>query len=242
MLNITLNEDEKILVNGILDKESEHHDDSDGIVSATFFDESAIKEIISFSFKEVSEFYTYFEFDMNFSWWDELIHVFIVCDHSTEITVDLVIEPNYWAKGWSIQDYSDTINLLLEKYPNLIHYGDEVDFGFRFKIGSSDQSPETIIENVLTLGLNSIRTLIDETNNVLLEIANNDTFITFFNFPEEIRTPCQQYLMYFVQFLKDIGIDAKSEIREYAQSTLFRIIPEDKNEALDKIRDALRFI
>lgn len=60
-----------------------------------------------------------------------------------------------------------------------------------------------------------------------------------FNFPEEIRVPCEQYLLYFVQFLRDLGINATRNLKEEAGKILFTVTPTDDVEALDKIREAL---
>ena len=63
--------------------------------------------------------------------------------------------------------------------------------------------------------------------------------ITYFNFPEEIKVPCEQYLLYFAQFLRDLGINATPNLKEEAGKVLFSVTPDDDIEALDKIREAL---
>lgn len=60
-----------------------------------------------------------------------------------------------------------------------------------------------------------------------------------FSFPENIRSSCEQYLLYFGTFLKDLGISASAEIKEKADKVLFSVIPTDDSEALSKIREAL---
>ena len=50
---------------------------------------------------------------------------------------------------------------------------------------------------------------------------------------------CKQYLEYFAQFLKDLGINATSNLNEEAGKVLFSVTPTDDKEALDKIREAL---
>jgi DNA-binding response OmpR family regulator len=66
-----------------------------------------------------------------------------------------------------------------------------------------------------------------------------DTVEMTFNFPEAVKIPCEQYLLYFIEFLKDIGIDATADLREDAGKVLFSVTPKDKDEALDNIREAL---
>jgi hypothetical protein len=60
-----------------------------------------------------------------------------------------------------------------------------------------------------------------------------------FAFPVELRASCEQYLLYFAQFLRDLGINASSDLREHAGKVLFSVTPIDDTEALDKIREAL---
>jgi DNA-binding winged helix-turn-helix (wHTH) protein len=60
-----------------------------------------------------------------------------------------------------------------------------------------------------------------------------------FDFPPEVKVPCEQYLLYFVQFLKDLGVEATADLRHEAGSVLFSVTPADKETALDNIRTAL---
>lgn len=61
-----------------------------------------------------------------------------------------------------------------------------------------------------------------------------------FTFPPEIQSSCEQYLIYFATFLRDIGINAETNIESKAHKTLFTVIPKDGEEALDKIKEALQ--
>jgi hypothetical protein len=61
-----------------------------------------------------------------------------------------------------------------------------------------------------------------------------------FDFPAPIKSACEQYLMYFSQFLRDLGINATAKLEESAHSVLFSVIPEDGKEALEKVQEALR--
>jgi hypothetical protein len=74
---------------------------------------------------------------------------------------------------------------------------------------------------------------------VLAEMKR-DSLVTFFEFPQTVRTACQQYLLYFVQFLSDLGIDADAELKEDAQRILFSVTPRDDGEALERIQEALQ--
>jgi hypothetical protein len=60
-----------------------------------------------------------------------------------------------------------------------------------------------------------------------------------FDFPESVRVPCEQYLLYFAQFLQDLGVKATSDLKHDAGQVLFTVTPANPEEALEKIRIAL---
>lgn len=66
-----------------------------------------------------------------------------------------------------------------------------------------------------------------------------ESVVMQFDFPEEVKVPCEQYLLYFVTFLKDLGVEATAELQHEAGQILFAVTPTDKETALDKIRAAL---
>lgn len=74
------------------------------------------------------------------------------------------------------------------------------------------------------------------------EAADNeagDSISVLFDFPEEVRVPCEQYLLYFGQFLRDLGVQATSDLTHEAGQVLFTVTPADPRAALDKVRAAL---
>lgn len=69
---------------------------------------------------------------------------------------------------------------------------------------------------------------------------SEDRFEIAFDFPKHIRSACEQYLLYFVEFLKDNGETVTADITHNGTTTLFSILPESKDVALEKIFEALR--
>jgi hypothetical protein len=63
--------------------------------------------------------------------------------------------------------------------------------------------------------------------------------IQFFDFPEATRPACAQYLAYFSQFLRDLGIESETEVKEEASRVLFMVTPKDGESALLAVREAL---
>ena len=81
--------------------------------------------------------------------------------------------------------------------------------------------------------------MIDITNNNLIASVDKEAVLTYFQFPENIKTACKQYLIYFTQFIADLGINVDTEIKEELSHTLFKVTPQNIDEGLEKIRDAL---
>ena len=81
--------------------------------------------------------------------------------------------------------------------------------------------------------------LIEFENHVEAALAPDKLVRVQFSFPAPIRNACEQYLIYFVQFLRDLGIEAGAELNEEAQHVLFTVKPKDEKQALAQIWKAL---
>ncbi len=62
-----------------------------------------------------------------------------------------------------------------------------------------------------------------------------------FRFPREFESACEQYLVYFAEFLRDLGVESNTQLLRDGSDLLFSVIPADRNEALSRIREALGF-
>jgi predicted transcriptional regulator len=69
--------------------------------------------------------------------------------------------------------------------------------------------------------------------------SNDESVQLSFDFPKEVRVACEQYLLYFGQFLSDLGVHADTAITHEAGKVLFTVTPTDRETALEKIREAL---
>lgn len=81
---------------------------------------------------------------------------------------------------------------------------------------------------------------LDNTLSNLPYKSHQNNLANTFTFPPEIQSSCEQYLIYFATFLKDIGIHAETNVESKAHETLFTVIPKDGEEALDRIKKALQ--
>jgi len=100
-------------------------------------------------------------------------------------------------------------------------------------------SDETLIE-VFT----DLSNLINSAHLLAIEKLENeiriDSISQVFNFPPSVRVVCEQYLQYFVDFLRDVGVSAIANIEhDKAGKTLFSVKTDNSKIALEAIREAL---
>lgn len=152
-----------------------------------------------------------------------------------------VFFPEYmiWANPWSIKiymakfiDVSTTIGSVSSAIEPLAAY---TTLRVSFPAVQSGIKIDQAIENCLP----TLYELHELTIKTLEATVHKDAVAVWFDFPEAVKVPCEQYLLYFVQFLKDVGVEASAELRHDAGQVLFSITPESGEEALDKIREAL---
>jgi len=157
-----------------------------------------------------------------------------------EATYEINLEFEEWDESFSILSFGSELSELpeLQSHENIEYYRSDEDFvsngfGFRFK----NLNPSTSISMFLNETSELVTSLIsiakknlkNKGNKVLIELK----------LESEVRSPCEQYLMYFSQFLEDLGIQAKSEIMHHNELTLFSVIPDNKEHALSVIADCL---
>jgi hypothetical protein len=212
-------------------------------------EEDAINSLFSYSLSEVGMFLNTIGVTYEVEWWPMDIDMScqIYSSEYSQISCPtfgfrLNVEMDDWAALWSLKNFSEGLQIIIKNRGDnkIIYFQDDEDFvsnGFGIKV--QIENLEQSINDVLDTTFLEVDNIIKETNQYLGSIIDNQSVISFFNFPDSIKGPCQQYLMYFAQFLKDLGINVETEIKEQAHSTLFKVTPNDKNEALDKIKEAL---
>ena len=152
-----------------------------------------------------------------------------------------------WEKPWSVSNYNRAFFYTLERERPLDMdwrfeanaYGlepDETFISLRIPITSFDLT----IEGEIWKYSKTLQHLHELTERALLANIRHESVVVEFNFPEEVRVPCEQYLLYFARFLKDLGVEATTDIQHEAGQVLFSVTPANKDEALDKIHTALK--
>jgi hypothetical protein len=126
------------------------------------------------------------------------------------------------------------------------HTASEISFSisylsepFSFRI-HADFPPEVVSASTLHKFVSAIISCLESgLERAIFHTPPGEAIDLYFRFPDETRTACMQYLTYFGQFLRDLDIDASTDIREEAGQVLFSVVPETGPDALDAIRRAL---
>lgn len=237
-----------LVINGISDKSSFYSDDKIPYTYSHFYNDKVIDILKKQSFSEIGKTFTNIGFGLDVEWWDNWIDVDVYCNQYDEIKppcikLNLQIQEwEHWAKPWSISSVAKQFEVNVKKCRDVkIKYWQEDDESILngFGVEYYPENMDSIIEDELSVILETVKDIVDKTNQNLLTSIDSEAVLTFFQFPDEIKTACKQYLVYFTQFISDMGIEVDTELKEELNHTLFKVVPKDKTESLDKIREAL---
>lgn len=194
------------------------------------------------NFSEISLVYPYYFTDDFKGFFIEGVEIVQVSAENITIKFKFGFEMSQWRQLWSMLEHANSFRLVLEQVRsgNITwdSWNDEEPFnGFiaSFPVSHQDVSIKSIIEYFL----DPIDDAHLEVINILSSQAHINSVAAYFKFPDSVKVSCQQYLVYFVQFLQDIGISATAELKEEAGKTLFSVTPTNKEQALSHVKTAL---
>ncbi|MCW3466661.1 hypothetical protein [Chitinophaga nivalis] len=235
-----------ISINGIDDKNA--HYSATVFPAVHLYEPTAIAALLDASFTAIAPFLHRVSIHKTVSWWEDQLDIAIYCnttydDDAPQIRINLNIQNwEYWNKPWSMLDVATTFsNCITENHYNTVEYwqADEDSmlngFGLTYQPPNPDVAVYPEIDKLLAL----LENIMEQTNYYLLAAIDNHALISYFRFPENIKTACKQYLIYFSRFLTDMGISVHTEIKDEIYQTLFKVIPQQGNDDLDKIKEAL---
>lgn len=151
-------------------------------------------------------------------------------EENIELFIDFSWELEKWKNIFSPEELMAEIKKVVTDRSNLSLNYDTEGYELAF-VCELDQSIAGYLHICRRVTKSAINQLIIENR------ANSLTSV--FEFPEHFRVPCEQYLIYFGEFLNNIGIRATTEITHEASTVLFTVVPESKEIALENIREAL---
>jgi hypothetical protein len=155
------------------------------------------------------------------------------------VFINVVFDAEHWNKPYSIADLAFHIHQSLNKTkrPFTFQAASKGSLTEGFGLYTSFRTETSISEVIgqLRLDLQAVRSA----TRLALEPSQSNAVIAKFDFPTDVRAACEQYLLYFGQFLRDLGIEADTKLSEQASNVLFTVTPANRLQALDSIREAL---
>ncbi|HEX7860282.1 MAG TPA: hypothetical protein VF773_08165 [Verrucomicrobiae bacterium] len=235
---------EYLVINGTVDRKSRVYTYKAEKRTLYIYSNKTWDQLTSVQISDLSEHFhsLHRPYDAGWEGWDRL-DISFQSDRESKPSIVFQLQPDtdVWARPYTLVEYCDSFQAVIKREKSrgiAYEQPDELlsnGFGIRCRIRSMNSVASEEIARCEGC-LQSIRDKVEET---LLEKSRNTAITRFFSFPPEIKTSCEQYLLYFIQFLEDLGIKAKAELREDARKVLFSITPSDGPGALESIRQAL---
>lgn len=165
-------------------------------------------------------------------------------------TITFEAEPDLanWTKPYSFAEYCDELSRHIQELNTVVGadtcFQTAQDDNKRLRVSTfwvefPVSAPALPLTKEIDSRVQTLRMLHERIENTLLAIASSNSVAVSFSFPEQVKVACEQYLIYFVEFLRDLGVEATSDLRDEAGRVLFTVTPKDPLEALDNIRVAL---
>lgn len=188
-------------------------------------------------------------------WWEaskKNNHIIIVRDTKTksyQLQFILLASASHWNRLWTFSDYKEEFKSIVDSLgiPGMHWEKMEPDIELAISmieifssIGISfDIDAQRRIGDEIARCSEILRHIHQQTEKSLAAKLRADSVVIYFDFPIEVRVACEQYLLYFIQFLHELGIDTTAELKHDIGGILFAVTPTTAEDALDKIRLAL---
>jgi hypothetical protein len=174
--------------------------------------------------------------------WCEYVNEIIIPEGRGRFGFRFRLQFDSWKGDWTILEYAATVRAIVRESRGLGWSAseDELDIafdGFVIAVGPS-RKRETVRENIDRLGP-IIADVHAAAQRRLQQEANRGSVVVRFDFPEAVKVPCEQYLVYFADFLKDVGVNADTTVTSSAGHVLFSVTPDGPEDALGRVRQAL---
>lgn len=216
---------------------------------ATIYDKSAANILLAHRFKELEPHFSTLSLPFTQEWNELFSEVEIVFrDYRggknkkvRKLKFEFRTNFEVWARPYSMIDYSEAIRQAAKDKPDLglkFYHDDEIALqgsGLECRVNSL----AAVVKDEIADWIPKLKVVSEDALAILSKAARKNSVVTFFDFPPPMRTACEQYLLYFVQFLEDLGISANAEIKEDARRVLFSVTPTDGPSALLQVRQAL---
>lgn len=139
-----------------------------------------------------------------------------------------------WANYYSFKQFNLVFEKLLLQGPFKVITYDYSEVDLEIEIDRLKFQNRIMLPDV-TKALKHIEKCSLEAHNILIEQSKDDVFIKIFEFPAEYKNICSQYLIWFGEFLQNLGIDANVSTNQNKNQTQLIVSPNECPELLTEI-------
>ncbi|PIA66816.1 hypothetical protein [Pseudomonas sediminis] len=155
----------------------------------------------------------------------------------TNARIGLSFNISNWDYDISPLKFIRTYSEELEKSLTITNSSDKIDDGWFY---IDIQITPSILENLtISENISNISKVLKSTQERVLHSLALNGICAQFNFPAPYRHAYSQYLIYFGQFLEDLGIEADVSLKSEEGTTTLQISPHSKTQAIREIHFAL---
>jgi hypothetical protein len=146
-----------------------------------------------------------------------------------------------WKQPYTVRDFCDTITRIGSSFVGTgveatNHKEDDACF---YTLTFTPVRPAARLLDEFVRHAQIAREILDRVMDDIHAAIPADALVVHFRFPREFQPACAQYLLYFTQFLNDLGMRATAEVKEEAHRVLFTVTPASGPEALQWVQEAL---
>jgi hypothetical protein len=233
-----------VAVDGKLDLDSSGRKIGDGAWSVRVQSQDIAQELCAMPLEELRSIFESLKLPIRSAPHEYLSHATVLFSDRAKLVVNRVeyslnVDFTGWSMPWTIETLYEELEKVAREssVPGLQIRSDLYGLGRTISCVFADGATTTgeQLANWNPIVAKFVELAVSEASKRI----SRDAVVAFFKFPPDVSTACQQYLLYFIQFLRDLGIDATADIHEEAHRVLFMVTPETGREALEQVQEAL---
>lgn len=161
-------------------------------------DEYVIHYFLERTLMNIPKEYVLMEFRYSPFTWNEYIGGIAIyrSEEKTILSIRFVLESKDWKHFYSINDFSQTMSYVVGSNDNSNMSWHEYNVGYDLEIVLEDNND--VISKLISKYEVDVKKFCKTSYNILYTNFHEDAAISIFEFPNEVKVVCEQYLLYFV--------------------------------------------
>jgi hypothetical protein len=186
------------------------------------------------TFQDVEPYFITLTLPFKVEWNPHLIDVEVLqtaedAYKANSLSFQAVVNLESWTNPYTVAEYVRALDksakafgtdIVFEEHRSVFDNERKLVFIAHFR------SLDSIIHEEIAFWGEKVKQICDAAIDGLLSKLSRGSLFTLFYFPPAFKNACQQYLVYFAQFLEDMGINANAQMNEDAGRVLFGITPK----------------